>query len=113
MLLIANFGFSQNNARLLGPAAKNAKPWHKKSNKSKVVFIKNKEFLKGPAAKNAKLWQKEDSSQVYIEVKRANWLDLKGPLAKNFKPWMLTFFNAMDTITVEKRDSSKIRKTTE
>lgn len=111
--MIVNFGFSQSNTRLQGPAAKNTKPWHKKYKKSKVVYIKSKEFLKGPAAKNAKPWHKEDGSQVYVEMERINRHKLKGPQAKNFKPWMLFTPNEVDTVVIKERASSKLRGATE
>ena len=82
--MIANFGFSQSNTR-----------------------------LQGPAAKNAKLWRKKDANQVYVAIERTNRHELKGPLAKNFKPWMLSSLNEIDTIAIKDRDSSKIKSSTE
>lgn len=112
LLIIANFGFSQSNARLQGPAAKNAKPWTKKSKTSKIVYVQQKDFLKGPDAKNAKPWSKKDSNQVYAEVQSGNQLNLKGPRAKNFKPWMSPV-NTIDSIAVKERDSTKIKPSTQ
>ena len=108
MLMIANFGFSQSNSRLQGPAAKNAKPWHKKNNKSKVVYTENNKKLQGPAAKNAKPWHKKDTSQVEVAIGSTNRHQLKGPKAKNFKPWTLSTLNEKDTITIKEKDDSKI-----
>ncbi len=103
LLLVASFVFAQSNNKLQGPAAKNAKPWHKKSKKNKVFFIKNKTFLKGPAAKNAKPWHKEAAtSQFYVEVENTNRHNLKGPKAKNFKPWMLSTSHKIDTIAMNR-----------
>ncbi len=98
LLMIASIGFSQNNTRLQGPKAKNAKPWMKKSKTATVVYLKNKEFLKGPAAKNAKPWHKKDSNQTYVEVGTTNRHTLKGPKAKNMKPWHLSLINPIDSI---------------
>lgn len=67
--MITNWGFAQSNTKLQGPAAKNAKPWHKK-----------------------------DSSQVYIEVESGNRPKLQGPKAKNYKPWMSPMINEVDSI---------------
>lgn len=98
MMMIASIGFGQNNTKLQGPKAKNAKPWMKKSKRPTVVYLKDRTFLKGPAAKNAKPWHKKDSSQTYVKVGITNRHTFKGPKAKNLKAWQLSLINQVDSI---------------
>lgn len=113
LLLVACFGFAQKSERLMGPAAKNAKPWQKKAKKSEVVIVNNRKMLKGPAAKNAKPWEKKDSSEVYVAVRQWNLPKLQGPAAKNAKPWELYDKQKVIGTMAAKRDTSNVKFETE
>lgn len=113
--MIANFGFSQSNTRLQGPAAKNAKPWHKKTKSAKLVYHQNKEFLKGPTAKNKRLWQKEDLNQNYVVVKSTDRHKLNSPQVKNIKYWRSPTQKSIKMIAIrtKNKDATEIKLASE
>ncbi|SMD32778.1 hypothetical protein SAMN04488029_1129 [Reichenbachiella faecimaris] len=68
---------------LMGPAAKNSKPWENTNEHVVVVSLKLNRLKKGPAAKNVKVWEAESEATPIL---RSNRADLKGPAAKNLRP---------------------------
>jgi len=83
-------GFSQDNnvkskekTNLMGPKAKNTKPWENKSHGA-IVVTKDK-AKQGPSAKNYKPWEDKGEITGQIVLKKED--KLTGPKAKNYKPW--------------------------
>lgn len=87
-MTVATFSYAQERGDLKGPAAKNYKPWMKKSDAEvkKVYTLKTPSQVKGPAAKNRRIFDRSDKS--YQEVNFvSNRPKVTGPKAKNAKPW--------------------------
>ncbi len=79
--------YAQVRNDLIGPAAKNYKPWKNKTKSiSKLVSIRNKVNLRGPAAKNYKPWRSRTDVK-YSNVEFRGKSKRMGPAAKNSKPW--------------------------
>ncbi|MFT4536894.1 MAG: hypothetical protein ACI9P5_004271 [Saprospiraceae bacterium] len=88
-MLIASLSLAQSRYGLIGPAAKNYKPWKNKEASNKMIVTKTSKPLTGPAAKNYKPWKensdtKQETKQAVLNNRRPK---PKGPKAKNYKPW--------------------------
>lgn len=102
LFFMASIGFSQSNARLQGPKAKNHKPWMNKNKTSSIAYVENKKSLKGPKAKNAKPWHQKKEGEYLQTVATGNRSFLKGPSAKNAKHWLFTpGKNRSDLVTTD------------
>ena len=87
IMTIAGMGFAQNKQGLIGPAAKNYKPWldDQKPAPTKVVTV-DQEPLVGPAAKNGKSWSGE-RALTYSQVETLSPRPMIiGPKAKSTLP---------------------------
>ncbi len=78
---------AQKRNELMGPEAKNYKPW-KYEDSGDVLFARESvETLRSHEAKNARPWIQDDVAVQPVTEPRKSRNRLQGPKAKNFKPW--------------------------
>lgn len=76
---------AQTNGRLMGPKAKNLKPWEKKGDKELLFAQEKPRHMKSLQAKNDRPWSQRTSVDFVAVSSDSN--KLKGYKEKNRKPW--------------------------
>ncbi|ANW96555.1 hypothetical protein AXE80_09815 [Wenyingzhuangia fucanilytica] len=86
-MIVGGSLYAQKQSDLMGPEAKNYKPWQNETKATVVVKENNKRNLRSPEFKNYKPWKHKNDKETVAIASDDQKRKLQGPEAKNYKPW--------------------------